>query len=119
MLLVSASDKHETISAEVETVAKDFMTHKSSLLSKIATILVGAIENSFREAHKVEWRKARDTNEPNPYVPVLVKNINSVHKIVSEILPDMIAIIFSEVFENFIEILDNFLSTHESVIYDD
>ena len=55
MLLVSSHDKHDQISLEIEVVAKNYMEHKSSLLTKIASILVSAIDNSFKEAHKVDW----------------------------------------------------------------
>jgi len=88
MLLVSSHDKHDQISLEIEVVAKNYMEHKSSLLTKIASILVSAIDNSFKEAHKVDWRAKREGGEPNLYIPALIKNVNSVHKIVSEILPD-------------------------------
>lgn len=88
MLLVSSQDVHDQITGEVEVVAKNYMEHKSSLLTKISSILVMAIESSFKEAHKVEWWAKKEGSDPNAYVATLVKNVNSVHKIVGDTLPD-------------------------------
>lgn len=68
MSLVTSTDKHEILTKEIDIVAKDFMEHKWNLLTKIATILMNAIENSFKEAHKIEWNKKKQSADPNAYI---------------------------------------------------
>jgi hypothetical protein len=110
---------HESIKHEIDVVAADFKTHKGQLLSKISNILTGAIEKSFIEAHKVDWKVKNGSDDPNAFVQTLMKSVISVHKIVNDSLQDYVSVIFTEVFDNFIGILDNFLSTHEALIFDD
>ena len=73
------------IDREFETISNDLTEHKKNLLNKISQILMGAIDQSFKEAEKVEWEAER--KEPNEYILKLLKNMKSVHKIVSSMLP--------------------------------
>lgn len=89
---------------EFDKVKRLYQEHQSGINDKLVDIMSGRATTHVNVMKKIDWDAASNTQAPNVYMEILVKETTTLHKVLSKHLPEMtVRLIMEPVFASYRE----------------